>query len=148
MGGEQAAGVLATITQEQRRREGKEWTKEEEDALKKPIIARSHLSSFKTHFNIGLSRFEAEGSPYFSSARLWDDGRKIPHYSYVFRREQFSTIFPLPTRCDRPGGQQEGAWVEPQRRAQRSHGENQVWHFQDVRQRVTISDRKLFAATQ
>merc|ERR1719220_610466 len=58
MGGEQAAGVLATITQEQRRREGKEWTAEEEDALKKPIIAR----------------FEAEGSPYFSSARLWDDG--------------------------------------------------------------------------
>ena len=50
MGGEQAAGVLATITQEQRRREGKEWTKEEEDALKKPIIARSHLSfSFETH---------------------------------------------------------------------------------------------------
>ena len=45
MGGEQAAGVLATITQEQRRREGKEWTQEEEDALKKPIIAR-YLSSF------------------------------------------------------------------------------------------------------
>ena len=40
MGGEQAAGVLATITQEQRKREGKEWTQEEEDALKKPIIAR------------------------------------------------------------------------------------------------------------
>jgi len=58
MGGEQAAGVLATITQEQRRREGKEWTKEEEEALKRPII----------------NRFEAEGSPYFSSARLWDDG--------------------------------------------------------------------------
>ena len=32
MGGEQAAGVLATITQEQRKREGKEWTQEEEDA--------------------------------------------------------------------------------------------------------------------
>ena len=58
MGGEQAAGVLATITQEQRRREGKEWTAEEEAALKKPII----------------QRFEMEGSPYFSSARLWDDG--------------------------------------------------------------------------
>ncbi len=58
MGGEQAAGVLATITQEQRKREGLEWTKEEEDALKKPII----------------ERFEMEGSPYFSSARLWDDG--------------------------------------------------------------------------
>merc|ERR1719150_1934746 len=58
MGGEQAAGVLATITQEQRRREGKPWTAEEEAALKKPII----------------DRFEAEGSPYFASARLWDDG--------------------------------------------------------------------------
>ena len=58
MGGEQAAGVLATITQEQRRREGKEWTAEEEAALKEPII----------------QRFEMEGSPYFSSARLWDDG--------------------------------------------------------------------------
>merc|ERR1712111_122039 len=58
MGGEQAAGVLATITQEQRRREGKPWTPEEEEALKRPII----------------DRFEAEGSPYFASARLWDDG--------------------------------------------------------------------------
>ena len=46
MGGEQAAGVLATITQEQRKREGKEWTQEEEDALKKPIIARSLQSPF------------------------------------------------------------------------------------------------------
>ena len=46
MGGEQAAGVLATITQEQRKREGKEWTQEEEDALKKPIIARFPLYLF------------------------------------------------------------------------------------------------------
>ena len=53
MGGEQAAGVLATITAEQRKREGKPWTEEEEKALKDPII----------------QRFEQEGSPYFSSAR-------------------------------------------------------------------------------
>jgi 3-methylcrotonyl-CoA carboxylase beta subunit len=53
MGGEQAAGVLATITADQRKREGKEWTAEEEKALKEPII----------------QRFEMEGSPYFSSAR-------------------------------------------------------------------------------
>ena len=58
MGGEQAASVLATITAEQKRREGKEWTAEEEKALKDPII----------------KRFEMEGSCYFSSARLWDDG--------------------------------------------------------------------------
>ena len=58
MGGEQAASVLATITAEQKRREGKEWTPEEEKALKDPIV----------------KRFEMEGSPYFASARLWDDG--------------------------------------------------------------------------
>lgn len=58
MGGEQAAGVLAQITAEQRKRENKEWTAEEEERLKAPII----------------DRFEAEGSPYYSSARLWDDG--------------------------------------------------------------------------
>lgn len=58
MGGEQAANVLAQITRDQRQREGKPWTEEEEKALKEPII----------------ERFEEEGNPYFSSARLWDDG--------------------------------------------------------------------------
>lgn len=58
MGGEQAANVLAQITRDQKKREGIEFTKKEEDAMKKPII---------TSFNI-------EGSPYFASARLWDDG--------------------------------------------------------------------------
>ncbi|XP_064596088.1 methylcrotonoyl-CoA carboxylase beta chain, mitochondrial-like [Liolophura sinensis] len=58
MGGEQAAGVLAQITQEQRLRENKPWTAEEEQALKDPVIAK----------------YETEGSPYYSSARLWDDG--------------------------------------------------------------------------
>ena len=58
MGGEQAAGVLAQITRDQRARDGRPWTAEEEAALKAPI----------------MQRFEAEGSPYYSSARLWDDG--------------------------------------------------------------------------
>ncbi|KAF2366185.1 Acetyl-CoA carboxylase [Trinorchestia longiramus] len=58
MGGEQAAGVLAQITRDQRAREGKQFSAEEEAALKAPII----------------KRFEHEGSPYYSSARLWDDG--------------------------------------------------------------------------
>ncbi|KAK3096212.1 hypothetical protein FSP39_024508 [Pinctada imbricata] len=58
MGGEQAAGVLAQITREQRAREGKPWTPEEEEALKAPVI----------------KKYEKEGHPYFSSARLWDDG--------------------------------------------------------------------------
>lgn len=58
MGGEQAAGVLAQISREQREREGKQWTQAEEDALKAPILAK----------------YDKEGSPYYSSARLWDDG--------------------------------------------------------------------------
>ncbi|XP_043966940.1 methylcrotonoyl-CoA carboxylase beta chain, mitochondrial [Gambusia affinis] len=58
MGGEQAATVLATITKDQRTREGKEFTAEQEAAMKEPIVRR----------------FEEEGSPYYSSARLWDDG--------------------------------------------------------------------------
>ncbi|XP_041361017.1 methylcrotonoyl-CoA carboxylase beta chain, mitochondrial-like [Gigantopelta aegis] len=58
MGGEQAANVLAQITKEQREREGKTWTEEEERALKDPVI----------------KKYDAEGSPYFASARLWDDG--------------------------------------------------------------------------
>ncbi|KAF7687429.1 hypothetical protein HF521_014657 [Silurus meridionalis] len=58
MGGEQAANVLATITKDQKAREGKQLTAEQEAALKEPII----------------KRFEEEGNPYYSSARLWDDG--------------------------------------------------------------------------
>ncbi|CAG0883446.1 unnamed protein product [Cyprideis torosa] len=58
MGGEQAANVLATITRAQRERLGKDFTDEEEEKLKNPII----------------SRFETEGHPYYASARLWDDG--------------------------------------------------------------------------
>jgi 3-methylcrotonyl-CoA carboxylase beta subunit len=58
MGGEQAANVLSTITKDRKLRENKTFTEEEERAIKDPIIAK----------------FEAEGSPYYSSARLWDDG--------------------------------------------------------------------------
>ncbi|XP_054434454.1 methylcrotonoyl-CoA carboxylase beta chain, mitochondrial [Pteronotus mesoamericanus] len=58
MGGEQAASVLATIAKDQRAREGKQFSSAEEAALKEPII----------------KRFEEEGNPYYSSARLWDDG--------------------------------------------------------------------------
>lgn len=58
MGGEQAANVLATVQHDQRQREGKEWTADEERQLKQPVE----------------ERFEREGHPYFASARLWDDG--------------------------------------------------------------------------
>lgn len=59
MGGEQAANVLLTIKQDQLAREGKPLlTKEEQDEFKRPL----------------QEKYEREGSPYHSTARLWDDG--------------------------------------------------------------------------
>ena len=49
MGGEQAATVLATITKEQKRREGKEFTPEMEKQLKDPIINRLIASIIDKH---------------------------------------------------------------------------------------------------
>jgi len=58
MGGEQAAGVLATVRQDVLARDGKAMTPEEEKAFKQPI----------------LDLYEKQGHPYYASARLWDDG--------------------------------------------------------------------------
>jgi 3-methylcrotonyl-CoA carboxylase beta subunit len=58
MGPEQAAGVLVTVKREQLAREGRTLTPEEEDAIVRPI----------------LEQYEHEGSAYYSTARLWDDG--------------------------------------------------------------------------
>ncbi|MGF3554798.1 MAG: carboxyl transferase domain-containing protein [Thermoplasmatota archaeon] len=58
MGGEQAANVLLTVKRDQLWRQGKELTKEEEEAIVKPII----------------EKYETEGNPYYSTARIWDDG--------------------------------------------------------------------------
>lgn len=58
MGGEQAAGVLVQVKQEQLAARGKELPKEEEEALKNSI----------------LKTYEEEGSAYYSTSRLWDDG--------------------------------------------------------------------------
>jgi len=58
MGGEQASGVLATVKQDQMARNGESMSPEEEAAFKQPII----------------DLYEKQGHPYYSSARLWDDG--------------------------------------------------------------------------
>ncbi len=59
MGGEQAANVLLTVKRDQLARLGQPpMTPEEEEAFKRPI----------------LEKYEREGSPYYSTARLWDDG--------------------------------------------------------------------------
>ena len=58
MGGEQAATVLSIVKRDGIERRGGEWSAEEEAAFKRPI----------------LEKFEHEGQPLYSSARLWDDG--------------------------------------------------------------------------
>jgi acetyl-CoA carboxylase carboxyltransferase component len=58
MGGEQAATVLTTVKREQLAREGRTLGADEENALRQPI----------------LDKYDHEGSPYYSTARLWDDG--------------------------------------------------------------------------
>jgi len=59
MGGQQAADVLTAVKQDQRLREGSaEMEGDELDEFRRPI----------------LERYETEGSPYYSTARLWDDG--------------------------------------------------------------------------
>jgi 3-methylcrotonyl-CoA carboxylase beta subunit len=57
MGGEQAASVLATVKREQLKG-AREWPAAEEEAFKQPI----------------REQYERQGHPYYSSARLWDDG--------------------------------------------------------------------------
>ena len=58
MGGEQAATVLAMVKRDGIERKGGEWSAEEEASFRAPI----------------LEKYEREGHPLYSSARLWDDG--------------------------------------------------------------------------
>ena len=58
MGGEQAASVLATVRRDGIEARGGDWTAAEEEAFKESI----------------REQYERQGSPYYSTARLWDDG--------------------------------------------------------------------------
>ncbi|GGY36120.1 carboxyl transferase domain-containing protein [Parvularcula lutaonensis] len=58
MGGSAAANVLATVREDAMAARGQTWTEEERNAFKRPIE----------------EQFEEQGSPYYSTARLWDDG--------------------------------------------------------------------------
>lgn len=65
MGGEQAAGVLASVKRDAIERNGGVWTSEEEAAFKQPT----------------LDMFQRQGHPLYASARLWDDGIIDPRNS-------------------------------------------------------------------
>ncbi|XP_015944893.1 methylcrotonoyl-CoA carboxylase beta chain, mitochondrial isoform X1 [Arachis duranensis] len=58
MGGAQAAGVLAQIEKANKKKQGIQWIKEEEEKFKEKVV----------------EAYEREGCPYYSTARLWDDG--------------------------------------------------------------------------
>jgi len=58
MGGEQAASVLATVRRDGIESKGGSWSEEAEETFKAPI----------------RDQYESQGSPYYSTARLWDDG--------------------------------------------------------------------------
>lgn len=58
MGGEQAAGVLVQVKEQQLKSRGQEFDEDEKNKLRDDI----------------LQKFETEGSPYYSTSRMWDDG--------------------------------------------------------------------------
>jgi 3-methylcrotonyl-CoA carboxylase beta subunit len=62
MGGEQAASVLTTVKREQLARQGQPFPPDEEAAIRDPL----------------LEKYEREGSPWYATARLWDDGLLDP----------------------------------------------------------------------
>jgi len=71
MGGAQAADVLVTVKKEQLETKNKSLTKEEENAIRNPV----------------LKKYDLEGSPYYSSARLWDDGVIEPNQTRKYLAE-------------------------------------------------------------
>jgi 3-methylcrotonyl-CoA carboxylase beta subunit len=65
MGGEQAAGVLATVKRDGIEARHGTWSAQEEEAFKAPIRAQ----------------YEQQGHPYYATARLWDDGIVDPAHT-------------------------------------------------------------------
>jgi acetyl-CoA carboxylase carboxyltransferase component len=87
MGGEQAAGVLTTVKRDQLAREGKPFAAEEERAIRDPILAK----------------YDHEGSPYYSTARLWDDGILDPAQTRAALALGLSAAFNAPIPAARFG---------------------------------------------
>jgi 3-methylcrotonyl-CoA carboxylase beta subunit len=82
MGGEQAASVLATVRRDNIEADGRTWSADEEEAFKSPI----------------RERIEKEGSPYYATARLWDDGIILPSETRRVLGLAFSATLNAPVR--------------------------------------------------
>ena len=81
MGAETAATVLSTVKREQMAREGKTLDAAAEHAIRQPIV----------------DKYELEGSPYYSTARLWDDGILDPVATRPTLAHALSVAFNAPT---------------------------------------------------
>lgn len=80
MGGEQAGGVLSQVKIEQLEAKGKKLTAEEIEKIQAPI----------------REQYEREGNPYFSTARLWDDGIIVPWKTREYLAMGLSTAMNAP----------------------------------------------------
>ncbi len=87
MGGEQAADVLVTVKRDQLARRQETLSPEEEAAIRAPI----------------LEQYEREGSPYYSTARLWDDGILDPAETRQALALALSASFNAPIGAPRYG---------------------------------------------
>jgi 3-methylcrotonyl-CoA carboxylase beta subunit len=87
MGGEQAAGVLATVKRDGMEARGEKWSAEEEAAFKAPI----------------REQYEREGNPYYATARLWDDGIIAPRETRRVLSLAFSACLNAPIEPTRFG---------------------------------------------
>ena len=88
MGGEQAANVLLTVKQDQLAREGK------------PPMSSAEAQEFQQPI---LDEYEREGHPYYSTARLWDDGILDPAETRQVLALALSVVLNAP-RADRGFG--------------------------------------------
>jgi 3-methylcrotonyl-CoA carboxylase beta subunit len=80
MGGEQAASVLATVKRDNIEAGGGTWSEVEEEEFKAPI----------------RDQYEAEGNPYYATARLWDDGIIAPSETRRVLALAFSAVLNAP----------------------------------------------------
>jgi acetyl-CoA carboxylase carboxyltransferase component len=87
MGGLQAATVLLTVKRDQLWRKGQEMSKEEEKQLTDPI----------------LKKYEVEGNPYYSTARIWDDGVIDPVDTRIVLGLGISASLNAPIPASKPG---------------------------------------------
>ncbi|XP_045777559.1 probable methylcrotonoyl-CoA carboxylase beta chain, mitochondrial [Maniola jurtina] len=87
MGGPQAATVLSLVAKEKALRDKKTWTDEDEKKVRAPLEAT----------------FEKEGRPYFSTARLWDDGIVAPRDTRKIIGLSLSTALNAPFRDSKFG---------------------------------------------